>query len=235
MVKISVLIVFMHFMLGLCKDIKMSKSLYRCRQICYTKFLQDLNQCMDNQKCKDCYNKCDEQFEPFSLNITSAIRQGSLILATIAWDQAITNSSKQCLVTWEVSGGGLMGNLLTDTSTVELSLWIDTIYHVQVTCKNKEIGTMRRSHQLIVDTQKLNIGSLNSSSISSLSISTSIVTKSISPTIPPTISSDPSVKNVKKIEDIFLRKSYLKESTNHLQILKNYSSISKEQINKIQK
>lgn len=30
-----------------------------------------------------------------------------------------------------------MGNLLTDSSTVELSLWPDTVYHVQVTCKHK--------------------------------------------------------------------------------------------------
>ena len=74
---------------------------------------------------------------PFPLNINSALRQGSLVITDIAWDQAITNASKQCLVTWEVSGGGLMGNLLTDSSTVELSLWSDTVYHVQVTCKHK--------------------------------------------------------------------------------------------------
>uniref|UniRef100_A0A1B0ASI6 Uncharacterized protein n=1 Tax=Glossina palpalis gambiensis TaxID=67801 RepID=A0A1B0ASI6_9MUSC len=84
-----------------------------------------------------CWNNCDQQLGPFPLNINSALRQGSLVITDIAWDQAITNASKQCLVTWEVSGGGLMGNLLTDSSTVELSLWSDTIYHVQVTCKHK--------------------------------------------------------------------------------------------------
>jgi hypothetical protein len=43
----------------------------------------------------------------------------------------------QCLVTWEISGGGLMGNLLTESSNVQLSLWPDTNYHVRVTCRNK--------------------------------------------------------------------------------------------------
>lgn len=61
----------------------------------------------------------------------------SLVTTDVTWEQAVTNASKQCLVTWEVSGGGLMGNLLTDSSTVELSLWPETTYHVQVTCKNK--------------------------------------------------------------------------------------------------
>ncbi|XP_067639096.1 uncharacterized protein [Eurosta solidaginis] len=132
-----------------------SKDLFRCRQSCYQKFVQDWHHCMDFEDCKNCWNNCDQQLGPFPLNINSALRQGSLVLTTIGWDQAITNASKQCLVTWEVSGGGLMGNLLTDSSTVELSLWPDTVYHVQVTCKHKETGGMRRSYKLIVDTHKL--------------------------------------------------------------------------------
>ncbi|XP_037936585.1 uncharacterized protein LOC119670410 [Teleopsis dalmanni] len=132
-----------------------SKDLFRCRQSCYQKFVQDWHHCMDFEDCKNCWNNCDQQLGPFPLNINSALRQGSLVLTDIAWDQAITNASKQCLVTWEVSGGGLMGNLLTDSSTVELSLWSDTVYHVQVTCKHKETGGMRRSYKLIVDTHKL--------------------------------------------------------------------------------
>uniref|UniRef100_W8B071 Transmembrane protein fend n=2 Tax=Tephritidae TaxID=7211 RepID=W8B071_CERCA len=151
-----------------------SKDLFRCRQSCYRKFVKDWHHCMDFEDCKNmcitppninsyipeafsflCWNNCDQQLGPFPLNINSALRQGSLVLTNIAWDQAITNASKQCLVTWEVSGGGLMGNLLTDSSTVELSLWPDTVYHVQVTCKHKETGGMRRSYKLIVDTHKL--------------------------------------------------------------------------------
>ncbi|XP_073834588.1 uncharacterized protein isoform X2 [Musca autumnalis] len=132
-----------------------SKDLFRCRQSCYQKFVQDWHHCMDFEDCKSCWNNCDQQLGPFPLNINSALRQGSLVITDVAWDQAITNASKQCLVTWEVSGGGLMGNLLTDSSTVELSLWSDTVYHVQVTCKHKETGGMRRSFKLIVDTHKL--------------------------------------------------------------------------------
>ncbi|EDS27278.1 conserved hypothetical protein [Culex quinquefasciatus] len=46
-------------------------------------------------------------------------------------------SFHQCLVSWEISGGGLTGNLLTETAKVELSLWPNTKYHVHVTCRNK--------------------------------------------------------------------------------------------------
>lgn len=63
------------------------------------------------------------------------VQQDSLVLVDVAWDQL--SIPYQCLVTWEVSGGGLMGNLLTETFSVQLSLWPDTKYRVQVTCKNK--------------------------------------------------------------------------------------------------
>lgn len=62
-------------------------------------------------------------------------RDESLVSADVSWIDLI--EAHQCLVTWEVFGGGLMGNLLTDSSNVELSLWPDTKYRVQVTCKNK--------------------------------------------------------------------------------------------------
>lgn len=63
------------------------------------------------------------------------VRDNSLVATNIAWESASAQSD--CLVTWEVSGGGLTGNLLTQSSNVELSLWPDTKYRVQVTCKNK--------------------------------------------------------------------------------------------------
>lgn len=66
-----------------------------------------------------------------------AQRQGALVLTDIGWDELIANASRQCLITWEVSGGGLIGNLLTDTARAELSLWPDTVYNIQVTCKHK--------------------------------------------------------------------------------------------------
>lgn len=63
------------------------------------------------------------------------VEQEFLVSTHLAWEPE--NSFGQCLVTWEVFGGGLMGNLLTDSSNVELSLWPDTKYRVRVTCKNE--------------------------------------------------------------------------------------------------
>jgi len=74
---------------------------------------------------------------PFELRILKAQRQESLVLTDIGWDEMIANASRQCLITWEVSGGGLIGNLLTDTARAELSLWPDTVYNIQVKCKRK--------------------------------------------------------------------------------------------------
>lgn len=69
------------------------------------------------------------------LHTVSMLQQDSLVLVDIAWDSL--NTPNQCLISWEVSGGGLMGNLLTESSIVQLSLWPDTKYRVKVTCKNK--------------------------------------------------------------------------------------------------
>lgn len=71
----------------------------------------------------------------WQLRIASMIKQEFLVATHLAWDP--TNKLINCLVTWEVFGGGLMGNLLTDSANVELSLWPETKYRVQVTCKNK--------------------------------------------------------------------------------------------------
>lgn len=79
------------------------------------------------------------------------VRDNSLVSTNIAW--AATNSPSDCLVTWEVSGGGLIGNLLTQSSNVELSLWPQTTYRIQVTCKNKvsEATTMNSIlHRIIL-------------------------------------------------------------------------------------
>lgn len=69
------------------------------------------------------------------------IRHGSLVSAEVAWSSAAASAGavgpSKCLVTWEVFGGGLMGNLLTESDNVQLSLWPDSKYKVQVTCKNK--------------------------------------------------------------------------------------------------
>ncbi|XP_004524094.3 uncharacterized protein LOC101461607, partial [Ceratitis capitata] len=90
--------------------------------------------------------------ETWTLHTVSMLQQDSLVLVDIAWDAL--NTPNQCLISWEVSGGGLMGNLLTESSTVQLSLWPDTKYRVKVTCKNKLTGFMSRSLPLSIDTSE---------------------------------------------------------------------------------
>lgn len=80
-------------------------------------------------------NTSSTQLDAIKLSVHSLVRDRSLTSADITWIS--TNDPSQCLVTWEVAGGGLMGNLLTDTPDAQLSLWPDTKYRVQVTCKNK--------------------------------------------------------------------------------------------------
>lgn len=77
--------------------------------------------------------------ETWPLNAVSILQQDTLVLVHIAFNPEFRdyNQPHQCLVTWEVSGGGLMGNLLTEGWNVELSLWPETKYRVQVTCKNR--------------------------------------------------------------------------------------------------
>ncbi|XP_054729249.1 uncharacterized protein LOC129238234 [Anastrepha obliqua] len=90
--------------------------------------------------------------ETWSLRTVSMLQQDSLVLVDIAWEAL--NTPNQCLISWEVSGGGLMGNLLTESSNVQLSLWPDTKYRVKVTCKNKLTGFMSRSLPLSIDTSE---------------------------------------------------------------------------------
>lgn len=73
-------------------------------------------------------------FNDWPIQTILMIKKGSLVSAYVTWPKI--NDSSHCLVTWEVSGGGLMGTLLTDTSGVQLSLCPDTKYKIEVTCKN---------------------------------------------------------------------------------------------------
>lgn len=96
-------------------------------------FSYSLLQCWDECTSSTSINK--SILDTWSLSVQSMVRDNSLVSTNIAW--TATNSPSDCLVTWEVSGGGLIGNLLTQSSNVELSLWPETKYRVQVTCKNK--------------------------------------------------------------------------------------------------
>ncbi|XP_017784940.1 PREDICTED: uncharacterized protein LOC108568386 [Nicrophorus vespilloides] len=68
--------------------------------------------------------------EGWVLREISLIHQKVLVIGEIAWEPK--TSRGVYLVTWEVDGGGLKGNLFTDSTCVTLSLWPDTIYHIQV-------------------------------------------------------------------------------------------------------
>jgi len=59
------------------------------------------------------------------------IHQKVLVIAEVAWDARQVHRPAY-LVTWEIVGGGLKGNLFTDTTCVTLSLWPDTAYLIQV-------------------------------------------------------------------------------------------------------
>ncbi|KAL3266908.1 hypothetical protein HHI36_011058 [Cryptolaemus montrouzieri] len=67
---------------------------------------------------------------PWILREVSLIHQKVLVIGEIAWEPKAARGVY--LVTWEVDGGGLKGNLFTDSTCVTLSLWPDTIYHIQV-------------------------------------------------------------------------------------------------------
>ncbi|XP_062537435.1 uncharacterized protein LOC134205832 [Armigeres subalbatus] len=85
-------------------------------------------------------------------------------------------SFHQCLVSWEISGGGLTGNLLTETAKVELSLWPNTKYHVHVTCRNKESDQLIRSAPLLIDTSEALVVSLHGTTTTTSTTTTTTTT-----------------------------------------------------------
>jgi hypothetical protein len=73
----------------------------------------------------------------WELREVSLIHQKVLVIAEVAWEPRVLRGVY--LVTWEVDGGGLKGNLFTDSTCVTLSLWPDTIYHIQVGHKTDSV------------------------------------------------------------------------------------------------
>lgn len=74
----------------------------------------------------------DKAIEPFELRVVSLIHQKSLVIAELKWDEIGGNPNQDYLITWELTGGGLKGHLVTDSTSVTLSLWPDTTYQIQV-------------------------------------------------------------------------------------------------------
>ncbi|XP_065091321.1 transmembrane protein fend-like [Ochlerotatus camptorhynchus] len=146
----------------------MTTATQSCREACSQKHATKESLCSQHRDCSTCQRKCIlENLSPSSrdsshrlaLVLLQMTRNESLVTADVAWVNAAdsrprTNRTQQqqCLVTWEVSGGGLMGNLLTESSTVQLSLWPETNYRVQVTCRNKQTETLVRSAPIVLNT-----------------------------------------------------------------------------------
>ncbi|XP_054264848.1 uncharacterized protein LOC128987837 [Macrosteles quadrilineatus] len=89
----------------------------------------------------------------WNLRQLSLIHQKVLVIAEVAWNPQTTSSvAPVYLVTWEVDGGGLRGNLFTDSTAVTLSLWPDTVYHIQVELVRHDWKHGGQSEQLVLDT-----------------------------------------------------------------------------------
>lgn len=84
----------------------------------------------------------------WELKEVSLIHQKVLVLAEVSWEPRLRHTVY--LVTWEVDGGGLKGNLFTDSTCVTLSLWPDTVYHIQV----EVVSKTDKSVPLVLDTHK---------------------------------------------------------------------------------
>ncbi|KAH1020957.1 hypothetical protein HUJ04_010543 [Dendroctonus ponderosae] len=88
-----------------------------------------------------------EENAPWVLKEVSLIHQKVLVIGEIAWEPKTVRGVY--LVTWEVDGGGLKGNLFTDSTCVTLSLWPDTIYHIQVELVSRIPGVENIKSQMM--------------------------------------------------------------------------------------
>ena len=96
--------------------------------------------------------------QQWKLRQVSLIHQKVLVIAEVAWpvQRSADGQSSDYLVTWEVDGGGLKGHLYTDATSVTLSLWPDTVYHIQVdlVTASQDAVIQLRSSPLTIDTHK---------------------------------------------------------------------------------
>ncbi|XP_035774790.1 transmembrane protein fend-like isoform X2 [Anopheles albimanus] len=142
-----------------------SAAINRCRDGCLA---QCWSRCPDTPMEEEKAIPAAVRFTPhcqLQLTVQRLVRNESLVLAEISWKRTVAACGPgpaplgdQCLVTWEVSGGGLMGNLLTEaTSNAQLSLWTDTLYRVQVTCRDKHTSSLVRSASLQLNTSAVTV------------------------------------------------------------------------------
>ncbi|XP_018320479.1 uncharacterized protein LOC108733690 isoform X2 [Agrilus planipennis] len=100
-----------------------------------------------NTEIKATTSKSTNADEPWVLREVSLIHQKVLVIGEIAWEPKAIRGVY--LVTWEVDGGGLKGNLFTDSTTVTLSLWPDTVYHIQVELVSRTPGVDNLKSQMM--------------------------------------------------------------------------------------
>ncbi|KAL1505544.1 hypothetical protein ABEB36_005087 [Hypothenemus hampei] len=100
-----------------------------------------------NTEIKATTTRRTEADAPWVLKEVSLIHQKVLVIGEIAWDPKTIRGVY--LVTWEVDGGGLKGNLFTDSTCVTLSLWPDTIYHIQVELVSRIPGVENIKSQMM--------------------------------------------------------------------------------------
>ncbi|XP_027210493.1 uncharacterized protein [Penaeus vannamei] len=84
------------------------------------------------------------------------VEDSGLVAARVWWAPQNPRGGDY-LVTWEVEGGGLKGHLYTDLPEVDLTLWPETVYHVQVELVTGPLGEPLRSAQLTLDTHNITL------------------------------------------------------------------------------
>ncbi|XP_055606609.1 transmembrane protein fend-like [Uranotaenia lowii] len=157
------------------KEKREEETIRSCREACSKKHsINGTLLCSQLPECSMCQKSCEAAQHHNNLDhlrastprklllvLLEMTRIESLVTAEVAWVHipvAPTDPGNrprqqfQCLVTWEVAGGGLMGNLLTESARVQLSLWPDTKYRVQVTCRNRRTNALVRSSPITLNT-----------------------------------------------------------------------------------
>lgn len=102
----------------------------------------------------------------WGLQAVSMVYENFLVVTEVSWavpnglsnheesvtrersEDGIKNQKYHFLLTWEIFGGGLRGNLVTDSTSGTVSLWPDTAYFIQVREKYVIANSVRFSSNL---------------------------------------------------------------------------------------
>ncbi|XP_066953883.1 uncharacterized protein fend [Macrobrachium rosenbergii] len=101
-------------------------------------------------------NGIENSEEMWPLLYETEVEDSGLVAARVWWAPQ-NPRGVDYLVTWEVESGGLKGHLYTDLPEVDLTLWPETIYHVQVELVTGPLGEPFRSAQLTLDTHNITL------------------------------------------------------------------------------